>query len=59
MRDLIYNLGEEIEANSGGEWIVENLCLGDNVAVPTTTDEPFWLMLNDKTPMLWLLPSRC
>jgi hypothetical protein len=28
------------------------------VVIPTTTDEPFWLMFNDKTPMLWLLPSR-
>ncbi len=56
---MIYNLAEEIEASFGGEWIVENLCPSDNVAIPTTTYEPFWLMLNDKTPMLWLLPSRC
>jgi hypothetical protein len=44
----MYNLDEEIEASFEGEWIVENLCLGDNVAISTTTDEPFWLMLDDK-----------
>ncbi len=30
------------------EWIVDNLHPSDNVVVPTTTNEPFWLMLVEK-----------
>jgi hypothetical protein len=35
-----------VEAGSGGEWIVDGLCVGDNVAVRAPSDdEPFWLMM--------------
>jgi hypothetical protein len=44
----MYNLNEDIEVGSRSEWIVENLCPSDNIIVPTTTNEPFWLMLIDK-----------
>jgi hypothetical protein len=27
---------------------VENLCPSDNVAIPTATNEPFWIILVDK-----------
>jgi hypothetical protein len=42
----LYNLDEEVEASTGGEWIVDALCVGDNVAVRAQAeDEAFWLML--------------
>ncbi len=44
----MYNLDEEIEAGFEGEWITENLCPSNNMVIPTTIDEPFWLMLIDK-----------
>jgi hypothetical protein len=44
----MYDSNEEIESGFGGEWIVENLCPSDNVIVPITTNESFWLMLVDK-----------
>jgi hypothetical protein len=44
VQDLMYDSDEEIEDSFGGEWIVENLCPCDNVVVPTTTNESFWLM---------------
>ncbi len=44
----MYDLNENIEAGSGSEWILKNLCPCDNVALPTRTNEPFWLMLVDK-----------
>jgi hypothetical protein len=35
-----------VEAGSGGEWIADGLCVGDNVAVRAPSDnEPFWLMM--------------
>jgi hypothetical protein len=48
VKDLMYNLDEKIEVVFEGEWIAENLCPNDNMAIPTTTNEPFWLMLVDK-----------
>jgi hypothetical protein len=45
----MYDSKENIENGSGGEWIAENLCPCDNVVVPTATNEPFWLMLLDKS----------
>jgi hypothetical protein len=45
----MYNFDEEIQVGSGGEWIAKNLCPSDNVVIPTTTDEPFWLVLVDKS----------
>jgi hypothetical protein len=48
MRELMYDLNEDIEVGSWGEWIAENLCQSDNIIVPTTTNEPFWLMLINK-----------
>jgi len=48
VRDIMYDPNEDIEAGIGGEWIVDNLHPGDNVAIPTTIDEPFWLMLMEK-----------
>ncbi len=44
----MYNSNEDIVAGSKGEWIVQNLCLGDNIIVPIVTYEPFWLMFVDK-----------
>jgi hypothetical protein len=45
---MMYDSNEEIEPSSGSEWITNYLCLGDNVAIPTTIDEPFRLKLVDK-----------
>jgi len=44
----MYNSNEDIVAGSKGEWIVQNLCLGDNIIVPIVTYEPFWLMFVNK-----------
>jgi len=48
VRDIMYDPNEEIEVGTGGEWITDNLHPGDNVAILTTTNEPFWLMLVEK-----------
>jgi hypothetical protein len=48
VKDLMYDLNENIEVGSWSEWIAENLCPSVNVIVPTAIDEPFWLMLIDK-----------
>ncbi len=50
VREMMYDSNEEIEVSIGGEWIVENLCLNDNVLVPTSIDEPFWILLVSKGP---------
>jgi hypothetical protein len=44
----MYDSYDEIEAGYGGEWIAKNLCPNDNIVVPITKDEPFWLMFIDK-----------
>ncbi len=44
---MMYDSNEEIESNTRGEWIDDNLCPGDNVAIPTI-DEPFWIMLVER-----------
>ncbi len=44
----MYDPNEEIEVGTEGEWIANNLHLGDNVTIPTTIYEPFWLMLVEK-----------
>jgi hypothetical protein len=49
---MMHDSDEEIKAGIHDEWIVENLCLGDNVAVPNSTNEPLWLLLVDKGPHL-------
>ncbi len=46
---MMYDSNEKIEAGTRGEWIIYNLCPCHNVAVPTT-NEPFWLMLVEKGP---------
>ncbi len=46
----MYNSDEEIEVGTNGEWIVDNLYPGDDIAILTDIDEPFWLMLVDKVP---------
>jgi len=48
VRDLMYDLNENIEVGSRSEWIAKNLCPSDNIIVPIATIEPFWLMLIDK-----------
>jgi hypothetical protein len=48
VREMMYDSDEEIEVGTRGEWIVNNLHLGDNIVVLTPIDEPFWLMLVDK-----------
>jgi hypothetical protein len=52
VREMMYNDDEKIEAGFGGEWIVDNLCPSDNIALPIDVDEPFWLMLVDKGPYI-------
>jgi hypothetical protein len=47
---MMYDSNEEKEASIGNEWIVENLCLSDNVAILISIDEPFWLLRVDKGP---------
>ncbi len=47
---MMYNSNEEVEGRSGGEWIVDNLALRDNVAIPNDTTDPFQIMLMDKGP---------
>jgi len=49
VQEMMYNLDEEIEACIEGEWVVDNLCPSDNVAIPTT-NEPFCLMIVEKGP---------
>jgi hypothetical protein len=44
----MYDPNEEIEAGIGGKWIANNLHPNDNVVIPTTSDEPFLLMLVEK-----------
>lgn len=46
----MYNSDEEIKVGTNGEWIADNLYPGDNIAIPTEIDDPFWLMLVDKGP---------
>jgi hypothetical protein len=44
-----YDQDDEVEASSGGEWIADGLCVGDNVAVRAPSDdEPFWLMMEQQ-----------
>jgi hypothetical protein len=49
---MMYDSDEEIEVGTNGEWIVENLVPGDNVASPSGTTDPFWIFLVDKGPLL-------
>jgi hypothetical protein len=39
---MIHDIDEEIEIGIGNEWIVDNLCLSDNIMVSTPTNEPFF-----------------
>ena len=42
----LYNVDEEVEAGTGGEWIADGLYVRDNVAVCVPkVEEPWWLML--------------
>jgi hypothetical protein len=41
VQEMMYDLNEEIDVDIGSEWIVENLCPSDNVAMPTLIDKPF------------------
>jgi hypothetical protein len=47
----MFDPNEKVECGIGGEWIVNVVCVGDNVAVITNnkTNEQFWLLLVDKT----------
>jgi hypothetical protein len=47
--EIMYGPNEEIEASIRGEWIVDNLHPNDNVVIPITIDEPFWIMLVEKS----------
>jgi hypothetical protein len=55
---MMYDLDEEIEPSFGSEWITNNLCMGDNVVVPNTIDEPFQLMLVDKGALVMSLSFK-
>jgi hypothetical protein len=35
----LYDSNNEIEAGKGGEWIVDALCIGDNVAVKAQSED--------------------
>jgi hypothetical protein len=50
MKQMMYDLDEEIKARTGGEWIANNLALGDKITVPSDTADPFWVMFVDKGP---------
>jgi hypothetical protein len=47
---MMINPNEEIENGIGGEWIVDVVCVGDNVVVVADSEkgEQFWLLLVDK-----------
>ncbi len=47
----MFDLNEEVECGTGGEWIANVVCVGDNVVVIANneTNEQFWLLLVDKT----------
>jgi hypothetical protein len=45
---MMYDSNEEIEASTRGKWITKNIFPCDNVDVPTSVDEPFWVVLVDK-----------
>lgn len=47
---MMYDFKEEFEVGLGGEWIVEVVQVGDNVAIraDNSTDESFWLMIVNK-----------
>lgn len=47
---MMYESNEQIEAGTNSEWIIVNLCPCDNLAIPTSIDEPFWLLLVNKGP---------
>jgi hypothetical protein len=40
MKQMMYGTNEEIKVGIGGEWIVDNLVLGDNITVPSDTANP-------------------
>ncbi len=46
----MYDLDEEIKVGIGGEWIANNLALGDTIAIPNEITNPLWAMLMDKGP---------
>jgi hypothetical protein len=42
----LYDTDKEVEAGTGGEWIADGSCVGDNVAVwAPLDDEPCWLII--------------
>ncbi len=47
---MMFDLDEEIESGTHGEWIVDAVCIGDNVVIiaESETNEQFWLFLVDK-----------
>ncbi len=47
---MMYDLDEEIKVGIGGEWIANNLALGDTIAIPNEITNPLWAMLMDKGP---------
>jgi len=46
----LYDSDEDVEAGLGGEWIAEDVSIGNNIVVKTNSvdDETFWIMLVDK-----------
>ncbi len=51
VKNIMFDLDEEMECGIGGEWIANLICVGDNVAMiaDNETNEQFWLLLVDKT----------
>lgn len=50
MKQMMYDLHEEFKARIGGEWIANNLALGDKIVVPSDTIDPFKVMIVDNGP---------
>jgi len=46
----LYDSDDKVEAGSGGEWIAEDVSIGNNIAdrANFVDDETFWIMLVDK-----------
>jgi hypothetical protein len=47
-RQMMYDPDEEIEVRTSGEWIADNLALGDNIATLSDNVDPLRVMLVDK-----------
>jgi hypothetical protein len=51
VREMMFDPNEEIEIVMGGKWIIDVVCIEENVVFicDNDMDERFWLLLVDKT----------